>query len=84
MMTRSSAGTHLPDWPRLMRPELAAAYIGVSPGLLPALGLPSVKVRSLRLYDRAALDRWADALNTDRPSMTADEYLARLDDEDAP
>lgn len=79
---RSSA--ELPDWPRLMRPELAAAYIGVSPGLLPALGLPAVRVRSLRLYDRAVLDRWADSLNADRPALTADDYLARLDDADAP
>lgn len=79
-MTAPKAPTNeLPDWPRLMPPPLAASYLGVSPGLLDTLGLPSAKVRGRRLYDRQALDRWADGLKADNPIST-DDFLARLDE----
>jgi hypothetical protein len=52
----------LPHWPRLLSKELAAAYLGISPNALVALGVPQLRVGSRVLYDREALDRWVDAL----------------------
>lgn len=52
----------LPDWPRLMPIELAAAYLSRSVSTIRDRG-PSPKRdgRSV-LYDRHDLDRWADSL----------------------
>lgn len=79
MTQQKATPDRLPQWPRLLRPTLAAAYIGVSPGLLRQLELPTVKVRSLRLYDRDALDRWIDSLDTNAPATEIDSYLSRLE-----
>lgn len=52
----------LPDWPRLMNVELAAAYLGIGASTLRETGpIPKRNGRRV-LYDRKDLDRWADAL----------------------
>ena len=56
----------LPDWPRLMKAELAARYIGVSPSTLrmgSKVGQYPAPLRDgkLCLWDRRLLDRWIDA-----------------------
>lgn len=54
--------TTLPDWPRLMTIELAAAYLSRSPTTIRERGpKPKRDGRSV-LYDRNDLDRWADRL----------------------
>jgi hypothetical protein len=52
----------LPDWPRLMPIELAAAYLSRSVSTIRDRGpAPKRDGRSV-LYDRQDLDRWADRL----------------------
>lgn len=52
----------LPDWPRLMPLELAAAYLSRSATVIRERGpKPKRDGRSV-LYDRRDLDRWADRL----------------------
>lgn len=56
----------LPNWPRLMDIELAAAYLSRSPTVIRERGpKPKRDGRSV-LYDRHDLDRWADSLG-DQP-----------------
>lgn len=56
----------LPDWPRLMPIELAAAYLSRSATVIRERGpTPKRDGRSV-LYDRRDLDRWADRLG-DQP-----------------
>lgn len=53
----------LPDWPRLLSAEQAAAYLGVTAPTF-AAKCPVKPCRlfgSRTLYDRKALDRWVDA-----------------------
>jgi hypothetical protein len=53
----------LPDWPRLMTIELAAAYLSRSETVIRERGpKPKRDGRSI-LYDRHDLDRWADRLD---------------------
>lgn len=52
----------LPDWPRLMDVELAAAYLGIGASTLRASGPEAKRLGRRALYDRRDLDRWADAL----------------------
>lgn len=52
----------LPDWPRLMSVEMAAAYLSRSVTTIRERGPhPKRDGRSV-LYDRVDLDRWADRL----------------------
>lgn len=52
----------LPDWPRLMPIDMAAAYLSRSPTVIRERGpAPKRDGRSV-LYDRKDLDRWADRL----------------------
>lgn len=56
----------LPDWPRLMGEQLAAAYLGIGVTMLNEKG-PAPKrdadlIGNRKLWDRRDLDRWADAL----------------------
>lgn len=77
----------LPDWPRLMDRETAAAYVSLSVGSLKLLGVRPIRVGGRVLYDRSALDRVVDALaaNDQSGSLTnAKAWLERLDDEDGP
>lgn len=53
----------LPDWPRLMPIELAAAYLSRSPTVIRARGPKPKKDGRSVLYDRRDLDRWADRLS---------------------
>ncbi len=57
-------GASLPYWPRMLRRELAAAYVGLSPtlfdteakaGRLPA---PVALAGTVKAWDRADLDAW--------------------------
>jgi hypothetical protein len=52
----------LPDWPRLMGEELAAAYVSLSATTLRERGPEPRRLGKRRLYDRNDLDRWADRL----------------------
>ena len=53
----------LPDWPRLMSIDLAAAYIGLGISTVREHGPKPKRWGSRVLYDRRDLDRWADALD---------------------
>ncbi len=69
----------LPDWPRLLNKELAAAYIGVSTAKLAALPISPVRIGSRVVYDRRSLDRWADNLGGPAaPDDPIDKLLDRL------
>jgi hypothetical protein len=66
------ARLELPDWPRLMSEDLAAAYLSIGTTKLREEG-PAPKRHGRRvLYDRRDLDRWADALN-EQPLSEADQ-----------
>ncbi|CDO35040.1 AlpA family transcriptional regulator [Novosphingobium sp. KN65.2] len=54
----------LPDWPRLMRETMAAAYLGISKSMLRDHGPASKHIGRCAVWDRRDLDRWADALGT--------------------
>jgi hypothetical protein len=88
-MTRRLAPSELPDWPRRMAAQLAAAYIGVSPskflagvkaGRYPA----GVEDGGNRLWYRSDLDRWLDqARDQAAASPAGEEPPADEDDTDA-
>lgn len=52
----------LPNWPRLMCAELAAAYVGLGVTYLREAGPAPKEIGRRRLYDKIDLDRWADRL----------------------
>jgi hypothetical protein len=52
----------LPDWPRLMGEDLAAAYVSLSATSLREHGPAPKRFGKRRLYDRIDLDRWADRI----------------------
>lgn len=72
-----------PGWPRLMRVELAARYLGVGATTLREQG-PQPKRHGARvLYDIRDLDRWADALDgqpldPQQRSAEGDDIAARV------
>lgn len=72
----------LPDWPRLMPVEMAAAYLSRSATVIRQRGpQPKRDGRSV-LYDRHDLDRWADRLggqplDDDARAKEADEVERR-------
>lgn len=77
------AEADLPDWPRLMRAELAARYLGVGVTLLREDGPQPKRWRGRVLWDRADLDRFADALgglplDADQRAAEGDDMLARI------
>ncbi|WP_311267069.1 hypothetical protein [Sphingobium sp. WCS2017Hpa-17] len=59
MATRAA----LPEWPRLMDAEMAAAYFGLSAGTFRALGIQSRSIGRRVVWDRVDLDRYADRLS---------------------
>jgi hypothetical protein len=71
----------LPDWPRLMREDLAASYLGIGATTLDGLGIEPRRVGRCKLYDRRDLDRWADRLGgqplTDRAADQAAHDVER-------
>jgi hypothetical protein len=52
----------LPNWPRLMGEDMAAAYVSLSATTLRERGPEPRRLGKRRLYDRNDLDRWADRL----------------------
>lgn len=52
----------LPDWPRLMREAMAAAYVGISGPMLREHGPKPKHIGRCAVWDRHDLDRWADAI----------------------
>lgn len=52
----------LPNWPRLMSIDLAAAYLSRSPTVIRDRGPEPKRDGRSVLYDRKDLDRWADRL----------------------
>lgn len=68
----------LPDWPRLMSEDLAAAYLSIGQSTLRASG-PTPKRKGRRvLYDRRDLDRWADRLG-EQPLDVAEQQAEALE-----
>lgn len=59
-------GSTLPGWPLMLRRELAAAYVGMSPSTLDAeakagrVPAPVPMTPSLKGWHRADLDAWAE------------------------
>lgn len=54
----------LPDWPRLMSPDQAAAYLGMTPETMRKYIPVSPSAYGKRvLFDRAALDKYLDDVN---------------------
>lgn len=57
----------MPNWPRFLSEEQAAAYVGLSVNTFRArIGKPwpqAVRMGRRKLYDRAAIDRVADRLS---------------------
>jgi hypothetical protein len=72
----------LPDWPRLLSREQAAAYCGVSGARLDRLlpGLPAVPAEIGRvLFDRRLIDKRLDALSgLDVTNGEADDFLGSI------
>lgn len=73
------------DWPRLLRREKAAAYLGRSPRVFDrevrsGLWPKARKVGNISAWDRAELDAWLDdGLNADHaPSLAQIAALAGL------
>lgn len=59
--------------PRLLGERAAAQYLGISPGTLRALDLPRRCIGRRRLYDRHALDDYADSLPSDADMAPEEE-----------
>ena len=75
MTARRADLSDLPNWPRLLSREQAAAYVGLSVNALERrIGAPfpaPVRIGGRKLYDRDALDLAIDALthtDTDSPA----------------
>lgn len=66
-MTNAKLGpADLPDWPRLLGRDLAAAYVGVSPNTFEAtVPVPPIRIGRRELWDKARLDAWVDSLAGD-------------------
>lgn len=68
-MSRRSDAVVMPDWPRAMRAELAAAYVGISESTLhkevKAKRFPAPLKLPMRIdiWDRQDLDAWVDQKN---------------------
>lgn len=79
----SIARAGLPDWPRLMRVELAAKYLSIGATTLREHGPAPKRIGGCVLWDRADLDRWADSLggaplDADQRQAEGDEMLRRI------
>lgn len=71
MTARKADLAGLPNWPRLLSRDHAAAYVGLSPNTFDdwAAGLPRLTFGKRLLWDRKVLDRHADNLS----GLLADE-----------
>ncbi len=74
----------LPDWPRLLSREQAAAYLGVSVNMLESrIGNPfpaPLRIGGRKVFDRRALDKAVDQLTGNTPQSPAGEVRRRLVD----
>jgi hypothetical protein len=76
---RKATAADLPDWPRLLGRDKAAAYLDMSPNMLDTLPLVPVKIGTRRLYDRRSLDRLVDNLSGGaESSLSASQWLDKL------
>lgn len=64
----------LPEWPRLMSEDLAAAYLSIGKTMLREQGPEPQRIGHRVVWDRKALDRWADVLSGQ--PLTAEEAEA--------
>lgn len=72
----------LPDWPRLMNADLAAAYCGgVSiPHFIKHCPVAPRKFGSRKLWDRKQIDAWLDEeIAIDDPRQTTEYWLDQID-----
>lgn len=77
------SGASLPDWPRLMSVEQAAAYMGgLSTNTFRALGICPLNIGKRVFWDRRSLDLYADQL-AGQPLTTDDEARGMADEERA-
>ncbi len=81
MTARKAAIADLPDWPRGLSLEQAAAYLGMSAGHFTAhVAVQPIKVGSRIIYDREQLDRWFDSQREGgQSSGQRSRWLERLD-----
>jgi Fe-S cluster biosynthesis and repair protein YggX len=68
----------LPDWPRLMGADMAAAYVSLSATTLREKGPAPKQLGKRRLYDRIDLDRWADRIGG-QPLTVPEQRAEALD-----
>lgn len=69
----------MPNWPRLLTDDMAAAYLCVSAGKLRSLPVRPIRLGASVRWDRAALDKFVDDLCGERVVGSADDdLLARL------
>ncbi len=67
----------LPDWPRLMPLDTAAAYFGVSANTFRSLGIVPRNIGARVLFDRRDLDLFADRLGNQ--PLAADDRQRAMD-----
>lgn len=71
--------TDLPNWPRLLRADLASAYVGMSKSaFLDAVKKgrwpEPIRQGKITAWDRETLDKWVDDLREDKPAATEEEW----------
>ncbi len=80
---RTLAPSDLPDWPRGLRAQLAAAYLGMSRSMFDAevkagnLPKPIRTVGSIDVWDRRDLDAWLDARHPAGQTSSINEWDRR-------
>lgn len=72
----------LPDWPRLMSIDTAAAYFSLSVNTFRSLGIAPIEHGRRVLYDRRSLDIFADHM-AGQPLTSGEAERAALDEERA-
>lgn len=71
--------SELPNWPRLLRVDLACAYVGMSKSaFLDAVKKgrwpKPVRQGKITAWDRETLDKWVDDLREDTPTATEEDW----------
>ena len=81
MVHRKPALADMPQWPRLLSEEQAAAYVGLSLNAFRArIGNPwpaAIRIGRRKLYDRNALDRTVDGLAPRESESSPKEQIRR-------
>lgn len=72
-------GQALDFTPRLMNAHMAAHYLGVSESMLRTLPIPRKQLGAKRLYDRFALDAYANGLETEGETEGKAEWEKAFD-----